>query len=94
MFRKAMCQNCSHLKLIKIKVPSDLTYCIEFMKKLENDDGFEKVASNFELEQPKTQDGFWQNDVMYYSIRCKECGQIYSCVCDTYHGNGEFSKGR
>lgn len=50
MFRKAMCQNCSHLKLIKIKVPSDLINCIEFMKKLVNDDGFEKVASNYELE--------------------------------------------
>ena len=69
-----MCQNCSHLKLIKIKVPSDLTYCIEFMKKLENDDGFEKVASNFELEQPKTQDGYMNDNQMMQIAHLKEMG--------------------
>ena len=94
MFRKAMCQNCSHLKPIKIKVPSDLFLCIEFIKELVDTDSFERVTSNFELEQPKTPDGFWQDDVLYYSIRCKECGQIYLCVCDTYHGSGKFSKGK
>lgn len=89
---KITCQTCSQLEPMKIKHPTDLMACIELMKKLIENGNFEKESSNFELMNPKTPDGFWQDDIMCYSIRCKECGQIYVCVCDTYHGNGHFAK--
>ena len=86
------CKTCSQLTALKIKVPSDLLACIGMIKCLIENGGFEKVSSNFELENPKTPDGYWKDDLMYYAIRCKECGQLYSCICDTYHGSGKFGK--
>lgn len=89
---KKNCSTCSQLKTLKIKTPTELFDCIEMIKELIRQEGFETVSSNFELEYPKTIDGYWKEDVMYYSIRCKGCKQVYSCVCDTYHGNGSFEK--
>ena len=90
---KKDCSVCSHLEEIKIEHPSEMLSCVEMVKELIASGNFEKLKSNFELEKPKTEDGYWQDDVMYYSFRCKNCGQEFSLCCDTYHGSGgSFSK--
>ena len=85
---KKDCSVCSHLEEIKIEHPSEMLSCVEMVKELIASGNFEKLKSNFELEKPKTEDGYWQDDVMYYSFRCKNCGQEFSLCCDTYHGSG------
>ncbi len=90
---KKECPVCSHLEEIKIEHPSEMLSCVETVKELIASGNFEKLKSNFELENPKTEDGYWQDDVMYYSLRCKNCGQEFSLCCETYHGSGgSFSR--
>lgn len=92
---KKECSVCSHLESIKIEHLSEMFSCIEIIKALIASGNFEKLKSNFELEKPKTEEGYWQDDVMYYSFRCKNCGQEFSLCCETYHGSGgSFSRGR
>lgn len=90
--QKKECSACYQLKPFKIKTPTEFFLCIDMIKELIAHDRFETVSSNFQLEYPKTLEGYWKEDVMYYSIQCKSCRQVYSCVCDTYHGNGSFGK--
>lgn len=91
--QKPDCLVCSQLEALKIRTPDDLIACIDMIKDLIANGEFERISSNFELEHPKTPEGWWQDDLMYYSIRCRVCGQAYSCVCDTFHGSGRFGKG-
>lgn len=86
------CAVCPQLKPLEFKTPSDFLSCVERIKHFIEQGEFETVSSNFELEHPQTPDGVWKDDVMYASIRCRACGQIWSCVCDTYHGGGRFTK--
>ncbi len=35
------------------------------------------------LEEVKTEDG-WADEIMAHMIRCKHCGQIFTCVVNTW----------
>ena len=45
------------------------------------------------LEKVKTEDG-WADEIMAHMIRCKHCGQIFTCVVNTWRGSGHFKKGK
>ena len=38
--------------------------------------------------------GHWVDDIIYHSIKCPRCGQVYTCVINTYNGRGQVQKGR
>ena len=44
------------------------------------------------LNQVKTEDG-WADEIMVHMVRCKHCGQVFTCVVNTYRGSGSFRKG-
>ena len=54
---------------------------------------FELIAeeSTCPLEKVKTEDG-WTDEIMAHMIRCKHCGQIFTCVVNTWRGSGHFKK--
>ena len=56
---------------------------------------FELIAeeSTCPLEKVKTEDG-WADEIMAHMIRCKHCGQIFTCVVNTWRGSGHFKKGK
>ena len=56
---------------------------------------FELMAeeSTCPLEEVKTEDG-WADEIMAHMIRCKHCGQIFTCVVNTWRGSGHFKKGK
>ena len=31
---------------------------------------------------------------MVHMVRCKHCGQVFTCVVNTYRGSGSFKKGK
>ena len=45
------------------------------------------------LEKVKTEDG-WADEIMAHMIRCKHCGQIFTCVVNTWRGSEHFRKGK
>ena len=44
-------------------------------------------------DKVKTEDG-WADEIMAHIIRCGHCGQIFTCVVNTWRGSGHFKKGR
>ncbi len=56
---------------------------------------FELIAeeSTCSLEKVKNEDG-WADEIMAHMIRCKHCGQIFTCVVNTWRGSGHFKKGK
>lgn len=88
MKKNSSCAICTQLKPHHFKSSKDFLDCLQSFKSLLESGNFEFVSSNFELEQPTNDEGFWQNDILHYTIRCKECGRKFCCSCDTYHGNG------
>ena len=55
--------------------------------------GFELIEeeSTCPLNQVKTEDG-WADEIMVHMVRCKHCGQVFTCVVNTYRGSGSFKK--
>ena len=49
--------------------------------------------STCSLEKVKTEDG-WADEIMAHTVRCKHCGQIFTCVVNTWRGSGHFKKGK
>ena len=45
------------------------------------------------MEKVKTEDG-WADEIMAHMIRCKHCGQIFTCVVNTWRGSEHFRKGK
>ena len=46
------------------------------------------------LDKLMDENGYWVDDLITHEIKCKKCGTVFVCACDTYHGNGSFGKER
>ena len=66
-----------------------------YIQQLVGQGEFELIAeeSTCPLEKVKTEDG-WADEIMAHMIRCKHCGQIFTCVVNTWRGSGHFKKGK
>ena len=96
---KRRCYMCEHYRNIqtwrKFDAPKDYLACIAYIQQLVGQGQFELMAeeSTCPLEEVKTEDG-WADEIMAHMIRCKHCGQIFTCVVNTWRGSGHFKKGK
>ena len=77
-----MCDCCrNNLIWKKFDTPRDYLACIEYISQLVADGGFEFLTdeSTCPLNQVKTDDG-WADEIMVHTIRCRRCGQIFTCM--------------
>lgn len=91
-----MCNYCYNIQLWKkFDSPKEYLDCIEYINQLIENGNFEliKEESTCSLNQVKTEKG-WADEIMVHIIRCKHCGQIFTCVVNTYRGSGSFRKGK
>lgn len=91
MFKKK-CDICYQLKDKRLNTSEDFLDCLKLFKRLLENGDFEFVASNFDLEHPRDDNGCWQDDIMEYTVHCKACGRKYCCSADTYHGRASLSR--
>lgn len=45
-----------------------------------------------DTDKVKNENGYWIDDVISNVIKCKNCGQCFTCTVVTYRGNGSFRK--
>ena len=77
-----MCEHCRNIQTWrKFDAPKDYLACIAYIQQLVEQGEFELIAeeSTCPLEKVKTEDG-WADEIMAHMIRCKHCGQIFTCV--------------
>ena len=90
-----MCETCQDIILQKkFYSPRDYLNCLRYLGKLVDSGAFILESATCELDKVKEKNGCWADDIIAHVIRCKACGQAFTCSCDTYHGNGGFRKGR
>ena len=91
-----MCEHCRNIQTWrKFDAPKDYLACIAYIQQLVGHGQFELMAeeSTCSLKKVKTEDG-WANEIMAHTVRCKHCGQIFTCVVNTWRGSGHFKKGK
>lgn len=89
-----MCEHCRNIQTWrKFDAPKDYLACIAYIQQLVEKNEFEFISeeSTCPLERIKTEDG-WADEIMVHMIRCKHCGQPFTCVVNTYRGSGHFKK--
>lgn len=90
-----MCENCNSIVLKdRLCTPKDYIECIEYIKRLLSSGDYDLLESSCDISEVKTSEGNWAADIICHVIRCKNCGQKYTCYVNTYRGGGSFKRGR
>ncbi len=90
-----MCLVCDNIRLKKrFASPADYMQWLDYIRELLDSGNYEIESQTCDLDKVKDENGCWVDDLIGHTIRCKHCGQAYTCFVDTYHGNGSFRKGR
>lgn len=90
-----MCKICENVILRKnFYSPRDYLNCLDYLWELIDSGAFELESATCDLDKVKGPDGKWVDDIIGHVIRCKGCGQAFTCSCCTYRGGGSFYKGR
>ena len=91
----AVCEICEKVKTVNHFCTSKAYLdCLRYMQGLVDSGDFEFESKNCDTDKVKDENGHWINDVMFHVIKCKNCGQHFTCFADTYHGNGYFKIGK
>lgn len=89
-----MCDYCSKVNLVKnILTPREYEKIVKYIKELIEKDGFIFVEGNCVIGK-HMEDGHWIDDIVYHTIKCPKCGQVFTCIINSYRGGGSFEKGR
>ncbi|WMJ22678.1 hypothetical protein RBG61_11860 [Paludicola sp. MB14-C6] len=92
-----MCDKCNNIILYEFfHSPKEYLKCLDEIGELVRSEEFDLIEneSTCRLEQVRTPDGYWADDIICHIIRCNNCNQVFSCSCNTYRGGGGFHKGR
>ena len=91
-----MCEHCRNIQTWrKFDAPKGLSglYCLHSAVGVGGEFELMQEESTCPLEKVKTEDG-WADEIMAHMIRCKHCGQIFTCVVNTWRGSGHFKKAK
>lgn len=86
-----MCEYYQNIQLWKkFDSPEIYLECIEYISQLVESGDFKFIEeiSTCPLNQVKTEKGW------VHMIKCRHCGQFFTCVVNTYRGSGSFRKGK
>ena len=90
-FGKKSCNKCKKIEIIKsIKSTDEFFDILQEIKQLLADEDYEFIGGNNPDETVKQ----WPQDGLWYRIKCKNCGAIYTLWYDTFKGKGYFKKGK
>ena len=82
---------CKTIKMVKsLKTTEEFFDILKELKKLSESDDYEYVGGNTPADTIKN----WLQDGLWYRIRCKNCGAVYTLWYDAFKGKGYFKKGK
>ena len=88
---KKLCYKCKEIEPIrKINSVENFFDVLQKMKQLINDGSYEYIGGNNPEETIKK----WPQDGLWYRIKCKNCGAIFTLYYDIFIGKGSFKKGK
>ncbi len=91
IFFKRLCNECQKLEAVRhIKSTDEFFDILQKLKRLLSDGNYEYVGGNVPEKTVKQ----WPQDGLWYRIKCKSCGAIFTLWYDTFGGKGYFKKGK
>lgn len=92
----SVCEICEKVKTVDHFYPAPKAYfdCLRYIQALVDSGDFEFEFKDCDTDKVKDENEHWINDVMRHVIKCKNCGQYFTCFADTYHGDGYFRIGK
>ena len=64
---------------------------LSYLKEMIANDNYEMFASDYPIDAVQDENGCWVDDVIVHMVKCKKCGALIYCYCDTYHGKGNLT---
>lgn len=90
-----MCEICEKVETrICFPTPRHYIECLKYIQSLVDSGSFLFESKDCDTDKVKDINGYWIDDIICHVIKCKNCGQCFTCTVDTYRGNGSFRKGR
>lgn len=90
----SICENCGEIRLVELfQSPYEYLQCIEYIKALVEDGGFELVEGNCALDEVKDENGQWADDIVYHLIKCKKWVKSIPAVATLIAAAGAFWRG-
>ena len=87
------CDSCKNVKAIRrFLTPNKYLSALGQMEKLLASGNYEILFATCPIDKVMNDDGYWYDDIIAHEIRCKQCGTIFICSCDTYHGRGMLER--
>ena len=88
---KRLCDKCKKLESVKHIGSTDVFFDIlQKLKRLLDEGDYEYAGGNNPADTIK----YWPQDGLWYRIKCKDCGTIFTLWYDTFKGKGSFRKGK
>ncbi len=90
-----MCEICNKVELRDF-FPNPKAYfeCLEYIHRLIDSGDFEIESQTCDIDKVTDDNGCFVDDIIAHTIRCKHCGQAFTCSVVTFRGSGSFRKGR
>ena len=90
LFKKT-CDQCKTIKTVKaFKTTKEFFAIFEELKMLVASENYEYAGGN----NPTDTIRYWYLDGLWYRIKCKHCGAVYTLWYDTLRNKGSFKKGK
>ena len=74
--------------------PKAYLECLNYIQSLVDSRCFLFESKDCDIDRVKDINGDWIDDVISHVIKCKNCGQCFTCTVITYRGSGSFRKGK
>ncbi len=88
---KKNCDKCKSIKIVRsVKTTEEFFAILEELKRLLISEDYEYAGGNNPADTIKN----WPQDGLWYRIKCKKCGTIFTLYYDIFMGKGCFKKGK
>lgn len=86
-----LCDVCRNVKVGKLENQEEYLETLSYLKEMIANDNYEMFASDYPIDAVQDENGCWVDDVIVHTVKCKKCGALIYCYCDTYHGKGNLT---
>lgn len=86
-----MCEICKEVMTVdafsNTKVYLD---CLKYIQALVDSGDYSFESKDCDTDKVRDENGCWADDIIFHTIKCAKCGQIFICSANTYRGSGSF----
>lgn len=92
IYPSELCDICKNIEVKEFETPKEYFDVLLYLKELTESENYEMFSGDYPIDAVQDENGCWVDDIIFHELKCKKCGAIISCYCDTFHGKGHLIK--